>query len=478
MASLEEEFDKETDLAAAFDAEPEQVPAGSPLAKALGEQLGPVVTVETPTGPARFTRKGQPFVTPEEAMQRMEGPALDFRRRVLEGILSTASGSPAYGRMGGAVSAGKALLAGQPMVEAYERGKREVLTEAQRATALASPTVAGLPVLPIAGGALATAPAGAAPSMVGRLAMQAGLGATSATDVGRGTAGEALTGAGLGLAFGAAGEAASAIPAAAGRYLGDKAAAAAQRAQDVIQAARDKTVASERGMLGRIVATQSNAADTILDVLRNPGNYDAATVAQAQNVIATSEGQVMLNRAAINNIAKLGEAFGQEPAQRAALASAVSAAQPQAVAAEAAQQLAPGALASDLVGRFGRSIGQRAALGAAGAGAAELLGVDEWKGGLLGATIAPGALQMLRNVAKAPKFQAGAFGALESAATGTAGGIRGAASVSGPAGIQARNNAFRALAERFGISPQSKEELADEAFIRGQTSPDLQPGRQ
>ncbi|MCA3125094.1 MAG: hypothetical protein ING90_20855 [Rhodocyclaceae bacterium] len=50
--------------------------------------------------------------------------------------------------------------------------------------------------------------------------------------------------------------------------------------------------------------------------------------------------------------------------------------------------------------------------------------------------------------------------------------------VSGAAGIQARDNAYRALLERFGIAPQSKEELADEAFIRGQTSPDLQPGRQ
>lgn len=50
--------------------------------------------------------------------------------------------------------------------------------------------------------------------------------------------------------------------------------------------------------------------------------------------------------------------------------------------------------------------------------------------------------------------------------------------VAGAAGVQARDNAYRALLERFGISPQSKEELADEAFIRGQTSPDLQPGRQ
>lgn len=478
MASLEEEFDKETDLLADFEAEPEQVPTGSPLAKAMAEQSGNVVTVETPTGPARFTREGQPFVAPEEAKQRMEGPGLDFRRRVLEGILSTASGSPVFGRLAGATEAVPALLRGQPVDEAYERGKREALLEAQRATAAASPTVAGVPVLPVVGGAATTFPAGAATSMAGRLALQTGLGATSATDIGKGTAGEALTGAGLGLAFGAAGEAASAIPASAGRYFGGKATAAAQLAEDLIQKARDKAVASERGMLGRIVATQSNAADTILDVLRNPGNYDASTVASAQNILATPEGRVMLNRAAANNIAKLSEAFGQEPAQRAALESAVSAAQPQAVAAEAAQQLAPGALASDLAGRFGRSIGQRALLGAAGAGAAELMGVDEWKGGLLGATIAPGALQMLRNVSKAPKFQAGAFGALESAATGSAGAIRGATSVSGPAAIQARDNAYRALLERFGIAPQSKEELADEAFIRGQTSPDLQPGRQ
>jgi hypothetical protein len=76
----------------------------------------------------------------------------------------------------------------------------------------------------------------------------------------------------------------------------------------------------------------------------------------------------------------------------------------------------------------------------------------------------PSALTYAQNAASKalPSFAAAAEPKLIQATTGTA-------------AVEAQHNAFEALAKRFGINAKSKEELANEAFVRGQTGSGSQP---
>ncbi len=97
------------------------------------------------------------------------------------------------------------------------------------------------------------------------------------------------------------------------------------------------------------------------------------------------------------------------------MTEAANAAQPAAVGAEVAAKTAPDAILKDVLGKGWRSVGQRAALGAAGsglgAGAAWVAGEDPKVGAGIGATagfMPQGALQFARNQAASPVVQHGA----------------------------------------------------------------------
>jgi hypothetical protein len=142
---------------------------------------------------------------------------------------------------------------------------------------------------------------------------------------------------------------------------------------------------------------------------------------------------------------------------------------------EEAQRYGTAARIEDVLREKASREAQRANVGLLDLQKAQLIG--QAGGGALGAVAAP-VLGAVRPYVD-PTMAGALLGAapIAKSVAGTLGAPL-TTTVSGAAGIQARDNAYRALLERFGIAPQSKEELADEAFIRGQTSPDLQPGRQ
>lgn len=92
---------------------------------------------------------------------------------------------------------------------------------------------------------------------------------------------------------------------------------------------------------------------------------------------------------------------------------------------------------------------------------------------------------MMRNVAKAPKFQWAAASGLQSLAQPAsdvarymAPGIAQIQSVSGPDAMQAKQNAYSTLEQYLGLSAKDDEDLSNQAYIAGQTTPAAQPGRQ
>lgn len=174
---------------------------------------------------ARKAFDDAPEVTPEAARQEFEAAPEDgdlppigpigepsTKERILGSIASFASGSPLFGtvsRAAGALGVGG--------------GAGELQRSAQRATEQFSPKVAGVPVLPVAGGIAATLPAGAANiapragaaalgargAMAARTGIQGLLGGVQSADRG-GDVGDVAIGAGAGLASGALGEGAGA----------------------------------------------------------------------------------------------------------------------------------------------------------------------------------------------------------------------------------------------------------------------------
>jgi hypothetical protein len=131
---------------------------GSPLEAALKAQTGDVVTVDTPTGPAQFTRKGERVMSAEEREPMFGAMEAGARQRGLEGALSFLSGG------GPLIDEGKGLEAAlnindpRSMKEKYLWAQDVAKRDIASATAHASPmvTVRGVtvPVLPALGAAL------------------------------------------------------------------------------------------------------------------------------------------------------------------------------------------------------------------------------------------------------------------------------------------------------------------------------------
>lgn len=470
------------------DAPTSPVEPGTPLDKALKAQTGDVVTVDTPTGPAKFTRSGSRFMTGDElstAMKSGPGPG----ERVLEGALSFLSGGgPLLDEMAGYSKAidprvGMKHLAGKVTgdaapspLEVYRRARDSARRDVSMATRNASPVadVMGLkvPVLPALGAIAPTLATGNPATVLGRIGLSGVLGAEQAVggsqaDLTRGEVADfgkdVLVGGGAGLAAGGAAEGLSAPF----RMLSGKLGTLAGEAKDAVAAATQKTkdeaVKSAVGGLGRVVATQGNSMETVLEALRNPQWFDDATVQAAYRLAESPEGKVLLSRAAQNNMAKLTQSLNAEDAARQALDAAKSAAAPSAVASEVAAKTAPSAILSDVGGKAWKSIGQRALLGAAGsglgAGAAWLTGADPKVGAGIGASagfMPQGALQFMRNQAASPTVRYGATSLIGRLLESEAGGVAKGAAMVSPLGQQgARETA------------DEREEASISAFLNG-----------
>lgn len=300
------------------------------------------------------------------------------------------------------------------------------------------------PAAYLGGALMAPNPVGKAGLLARLLAMggqgaMAGLGGSKASLV-NGEFGEAAKDTGVGGAIGLAAGAGAELIGAPVRWLAGKLGTEATAAADAVRVAKqeaaDKVVKSETGVLGNIGTSEANAMNHARDVVENPHFYDQPTYMAALNLVNSAEGKAFFSRSAGNMIAKARGLFANETVQRQVLADATSAAQAPAIDAATSQTLngAP----SDFLKKLWNSVGQRAVLGAAGAGVGRLTdevtggdGKGTFTGGLLGAMAAPGALQFMRNSAKNPAFQHAALTGVSSLLGRGAGAVDSTARLAG-----------------------------------------------
>ena len=162
--------------------EPTSGVPGSPLEKALASQTGDVVTVETPTGPAKFTRGGARFYDDAEAGQQMDEGGARMKERGLEGALSFLSGGgPMVDEMAGVKGAVTGRL---PLFDGYRAARDTARNDVSRSTRNASPMIPvgsyRIPALPLAGAVLPSLMAPNPSSVLARIGASGAQGAESA----------------------------------------------------------------------------------------------------------------------------------------------------------------------------------------------------------------------------------------------------------------------------------------------------------
>lgn len=460
---------------------------GSPLEQALATQKGDVVTVETPTGPAQFTRAGDPFYSPAEAEKIGAGGGARFKERALETALSFLSGGgPMVDELAGASKALAPNVRGSQLLDTYRRGRDEARGDVARATRNASPNVsiAGhqVPVLPLAGAVSTSLLAPNPATVLGRIGLSGVMGAEQAAgdseaDLTQGDVGGFLKdtgrGAGTGLAAGGVAEGlavpARAIARGAASRIGD--AVATRAATDTADVAAD--IASMRGQLGGESQKMSRMFENTQRA--SSGGVPPAGVSpidpalQQRAMLALSEpGTARLQEKVIERT--LGEMPGQvgtvtrleqELAQRSAGAGA-----------EAAQRtsnfFAQPTIRTDVLPRVGRQL-QNAAIGTAAAlPAAVGFGASGGKAGAIGALLAgagtglaKGALNSARTTMANPRLQ---VGALETVVRGAQTGqrvLQGQARAASASAPLLQNNDEQASAK------QADDEAAIQAFLTG-----------
>lgn len=454
---------------------------GSPLERALAAQSGDVVTVETPTGPAKFTRSGERFYDAEESAQFQESADARLKERALEGVLSFLSGGgPLLDELAGAGRALSVDALGKSKLDEYRKGRDQARRAVDASTRHASPDVevAGvkIPVLPMLGSAvpslMAPNPAGPGARILSAVAQgAANAGASSTADLTRGEtsdfARDVGTGAGTSLLASGVAEGVAAPFRAIGRGAATQAQAADDAAQAAIQAARDKAVKSATSSLGGVSMGQMASVKNAIQVLEHPQLYPPAALAEAKRLLTSPEGQSLMAQAAANNAEKFFEGVPREAAARLALSEAQSAAQPGAVSAVAAAQREPLALLGDLAKKGWRSVGQRAAMGAAGsalgAGVSAARGGDARDGamiGALGGVATPGTLQFLRNQAASPVVQGGANRLTAALMKATERGVTSAGPLVAPVAdqrVRARLSAgYAAMLRQYGLGGEQQ----------------------
>ena len=481
-------------LKAKFSGEADAVPDVS--------SLPGVRAVQTPGGPTHLDAAGNPVLTPQEAEQMQAASASRFRQRVLEGGLSVLSGGGTMAdEMAGAGAMLNPNVRGSQMGSTYRQARDSTRRDVESATRNASPTVsvgeAEIPVLPLLGAAI---PSMMAPLPLGAFGRILSGGTTAAIDqLGRSEvdlaaapldnldefATDVAKSGALGLGVSGLAEGLSLPARAIGNGATRRAAEAAAAAEAANAKVAEKALKSATGTMGGVATGGMHSIGEMEKILANPSGYSPAVVAEAKALRALPETQKAIDRAAMGNLDKFKRFMPEMDAAELARTEAAATAAPSTVAAKTAGQLDPSRAMSDWGGRAWESVGQRAAMGTAGglvgAGVAEATGNDAWKGLMVGAGsgwATPGVLQFARNTAKSPVMQNMAARGLSGAADlasgiiergGRTGAVMSAVEPTPESTQKAQENAFQLLAKRFGINAKSREELANEAFVRSQT---------
>lgn len=459
--------------------------AGSPLERALTEQSGDVVTVETPTGPAKFTRSGDRFYDAEESQQMLDAGGARLKERAL----ATAANMLGNGGLGGPQQAGLLAVtrpwikstAARPdegVIEHYRRirdATKRDLGEASR-TSNVKPEIMGhkVDVLPLLASAAPSIFAPNPAGFLGRIALSGAVGAEQAANASEAdlTRGEVLpllkdTGRGLGygLATGGVAEGVTApikfIARGAASRIGDS--VATQAAKDA-KAVADE-IASTRGQLG---AESQKASRMFENTQRAAGGGVAVAgdspinpVLQGKALLALSDpSTVRLQEKVLNRTlgempsqTAVVERLEQELAQKTANASAEAAKRTQ-------DYFAKPVFGSEVAPRLGR-IAKGLAVGSTGGavlGGAEGLYTGDFSklpdrvmmGAIGGVAGGSGLKTMVKNFAANPRAQVGALEALIQASQ---------------AGQQAMRTGARSAAPAAAAPRLEAEEEAIQAFL-------------
>jgi hypothetical protein len=216
--------------------------------------------------------------------------------------------------------------------------------------------------------------------------------------------------------------------------------------------------ASARGVAGSAGGTVQRGIEYVDAVLASPNDFTPQQVMLAQRLSSDPAVAEARRRVAENAMTQLRSniAWQQQSAQEAGdLMSTI----PQ--RAQAATDDALGNPYSTALLPRAQRFATRSAVGAAG------VAVGDATGGAVAA--APGTVQMAINMMRDPRLQ---FAVGRDAARMAAPFSSPAtAAMTGQAAVSAQKNAFQTLKERWGIDAKSKEELADEAFLQGQSGP-------
>lgn len=409
--------------------QPDAIDPASPLAKAAAEQTGDVLEIQTPTGPWRGTREGVPVLSADEATGGIE-PVM--RQRVLQTVASLAQGG-SHGLAGPVAGAnavkdrlreylGKKLTGEptEPLGDTYRRAAASTKASLDEATQAASPTVRGVPILPVLGDVATSGPM--AEGVMGRIGINAGLNAVRSA----GEGGSALEGAGVGAALSLPVEAL-------GGVLG-RVASGAAASKAAIRAAKEARyadeVAKELKVLGGTLGAETQKGSRMLENTTrgvsgvapspNPG-INPELYQKAVNQLGEQSSVDLQSKILSRNLQELPGQQATIQRLEQELAQATTNA-PSEVARRTADYFNTPAM-TELAPKFER-MGQRAALGAIGYGAGSLY--DEATGstkgralgaGMAGAMIAaPGMKQMLNNVVRSPRLQTAALDASQSIA--------------------------------------------------------------
>jgi hypothetical protein len=394
---------------------------GSPLDRALNEQTGDVVTVETPQGPAQFTRTGARFYGKNESKEMLDRQEPRFREEALsKGLSVLAGGGPMIDEMKGAVTAMSTpsllrnIREGSSPVDTFNR----VADDTQRTVARADEDgpegqVFGrkVKILPAVGAALPSLVGGMPATLGARLALgtfmggeQGFFGSPGRVTKGEGAevAGDTLTGAGAGLAGAGVAELPGAVVRG-GTTLMQRG-ATRQAVQDLTNSAQQ--AASARGVSGSAGGAVQRGIEYVDAVLANPQGFSQEEALLAQRLNSDPTVQEARRRVAVNAMQQLRSniSWQQQTAQEAGdLMSSI----PQRAQAATDEALAS-PYANALLPRAQRAA-TRGALGAAG------VAIGDATGGAVAA--APGSVQMLLNMTRDPRLQFAAGRDIARAAT-------------------------------------------------------------
>jgi hypothetical protein len=406
-------FDAAEDSAdAIFDAAPTTQPIadpGSPLERALKEQPGDVVTVQTPTGPAQFTRGGQRFYGKDEAREMLDRQEPRFREDMLsKGLSLLAGGGPMIDEAKGALTAASTpsllrnIREGSSPLDTYSRVREDTIKTVDQADERgpeASILGRKFKVLPVVGAALPAMAGGAPATLLSRLGLGAAVGSGqgffgSRASLAKGEVADVVNDTVLGGGAGLAGAGVAEVPGAVMRGGASmmRRGAEQQAVADFLKSTQQ--AASARGVAGSAGGAVQRGIEYVDAVLANPSGFSPDEVLLAQRLSSDPAVQEARRRVAVNAMQQLRSnmSWQQQSAQEAGeLMSTI----PQRAAAATDEALAS-PYANALLPRAQRA-GTRAALGAAG------VAVADATGGAVAA--APGSVQMVLNMMRDPRLK-------------------------------------------------------------------------